>query len=1263
VRSVSTPTDSDSPERFAARERVAMLADLSRALGAAADEAAALTAALDCLVPEFASSALIHLLDAGGAHRLAAARYRDADADAHEVLTAPAPGDGWWHEAVAEALRTEAPVIATGTSFDAAPAAPIPAPRSSMTLLLVAAGSTHGLLTVARDDAEPPFEHADLAFAEAVAAALALALRAAAIAAKQGRAAALAEATRALIDAGPHADAVLAVVARQAASHVGELAVVRLLSADGRWLEPAAVDHPDPAARGMAAAALAEERHSASAGANGDALRTARAQRMSGEALAHEQREEHPHLWPLLAEMPTGALLAAPLRAEGRAIGTLSVSRANAAPYDEEDERFVQELADRAGLAIERARLFAELGASEERLRLAQRAGNVGVWDWDATTDRTYWSETMWTLYGLEPGSATPGNAVWLPRLHPDDRARVEAAMTELLASAATEYHDEFRIVRPDGEERWLEVVARVTRDAAGRPLRMSGVNLDVTERKATEQALRASEERLRLAIEANRMVAWEWDPVADRIATSDNFAEIYGLPALAGAAEGMALVWPEDLPAHQEKVSRVAAAGGEYDSQFRITRPSDGQTVWLEERATALVDDAGCVTRLVGVVADVTGRKRTEEALRASEARYRALFEGLVEPAVVTDDAGRYLEINPAMSELLGYTREEMLGFRVGQVAVSRAFALAEWERFVAEGTWRGEAELRCKDGRIITVESWVRRLHLPDGPINIGTMRDVTERKRYEMAMALLAEAGAVLASSLDDETRLERIARVAVPALADSVAVYLIEGGDRSRRIALAHADPEKEILLRELERYVPGADHPNSLVGRVIRSGDPVLVPQIDLDLITSILPPEPRVHELVTALATRSVMVVPLTAYRATVGAMVFNAEAARGPYTADDLELAGELAWRIATAVDNSRLYREAREAEARVRRLFDTGVIGLLVADGERIVEANDRFLEMVGYDRDDLDAGRLRWAAMTPPEYAHLDAAAIAEIAERGFCTPFEKEYLGKDGSRVPVLIGAAAVEGTSPPWICAVLDLSTQKSAERERLAFLDALAHDVKNPLGAIKGQAQLARRRAQRGMDDPARLDDTLEGIERSVAGATALIDELLDVAHLRAGQPLELRLAEVDLVALAETCAEEARRGSPEHRIVVRSSGAAIVGRWDDQRLRRVLGNLLGNAVKYSPAGGEIVVRVGREEDAAGAWAAIAVADRGVGIPARDLPRIFDRFRRGGNVGGIAGTGIGLAGARQIVEQHGGTISVASEEGVGSTFTVRLPMA
>ena len=233
-----------------------------------------------------------------------------------------------------------------------------------------------------------------------------------------------------------------------------------------------------------------------------------------------------------------------------------------------------------------------------------------------------------------------------------------------------------------------------------------------------------------------------------------------------------------------------------------------------------------------------------------------------------------------------------------------------------------------------------------------------------------------------------------------------------------------------------------------------------------------------------------------------------------------------------------------------------------------------------------------------------------------------------------------------------------------AERLQQEFLDGVAHDLRNPLAAVKGQAQLLLRQlTKRGAVAPDRLLSGLHGIDASVEQMTAQIAELQDVARLRSGQRLELRTVRGDLVALVHEAVEGARQISSRHDIDVVAAVPMLSGRWDLLRLRRVIDNLLGNAIKYSPRGGNVLVSLAVEARGREQWARLEVRDGGVGIPAADLGRIFERFRRGSNVTGrIRGTGIGLAGARQIVEQHGGAIAIASDEGRGTVVTVFLPL-
>ena len=239
----------------------------------------------------------------------------------------------------------------------------------------------------------------------------------------------------------------------------------------------------------------------------------------------------------------------------------------------------------------------------------------------------------------------------------------------------------------------------------------------------------------------------------------------------------------------------------------------------------------------------------------------------------------------------------------------------------------------------------------------------------------------------------------------------------------------------------------------------------------------------------------------------------------------------------------------------------------------------------------------------------------------------------------------------------------ELAARGRAAAEKEAFLDAVAHDLGNPLTTVKGQAQLLRRRARQGRADLATLEMSLAAIEAATDRATRLIGELTDTARLEAQRPLELRQTAIDLVALAEASIAEFQAAATGQQLHLKAGIPEVVGLWDADRLTRVLENLVANAVKYSPAGSTVVVRVDREEAPDGPLAVLSIADQGVGIPAADLPHIFERFRRGGNVAGrIAGSGLGLWGSKRIVAQHGGTIAIDSTEGRGTTVTVRLPL-
>ena len=230
----------------------------------------------------------------------------------------------------------------------------------------------------------------------------------------------------------------------------------------------------------------------------------------------------------------------------------------------------------------------------------------------------------------------------------------------------------------------------------------------------------------------------------------------------------------------------------------------------------------------------------------------------------------------------------------------------------------------------------------------------------------------------------------------------------------------------------------------------------------------------------------------------------------------------------------------------------------------------------------------------------------------------------------------------------------------TAVRVRDEFLASVAHDLRGPLSAILGYAALARKRLE---SDTERAADALREVQASVGRLSYALDELLDLAQLQAGQPLNLRRQLTDLVTLTKRIAREQEIATEGCFLRVLTDVPAAMGSWDEARLERALGNVIGNAVKYSPRGSEITVRISVEQHADAGFGVVEVSDKGIGIPTADLPHVFRRFHRAANVAAtVPGTGLGLPGAGEIVRQHGGRISVVSQEGHGSVFTIRLPL-
>jgi signal transduction histidine kinase len=275
-------------------------------------------------------------------------------------------------------------------------------------------------------------------------------------------------------------------------------------------------------------------------------------------------------------------------------------------------------------------------------------------------------------------------------------------------------------------------------------------------------------------------------------------------------------------------------------------------------------------------------------------------------------------------------------------------------------------------------------------------------------------------------------------------------------------------------------------------------------------------------------------------------------------------------------------------------------------------------------------------------------------------------EFELHRPDCSTIVAQLNAAPViteDGRQLGAVSVFRDITERAELDRVKDSFLSAAAHDLKTPLATIKAVAQMSERRLQRPEPDLARLEDALRRIDTTATRAARMVNELLDLSRLQMGQPLDLQFTELDLGRLVRQTVAELPDGQRSRIVLPEVTGEArVVG--DELRLERVLANLISNAVKYSPAGAPIELGLRVESDEMGGWVVVTVRDRGIGIPAEDQDKIFGRFYRARNVEGrIPGTGIGLFSARQVVESHRGQIEIESQEGAGTTVTVRLPLA
>ena len=605
----------------------------------------------------------------------------------------------------------------------------------------------------------------------------------------------------------------------------------------------------------------------------------------------------------------------------------------------------------------------------------------------------------------------------------------------------------------------------------------------------------------------------------------------------------------------------------------------------------------------------------------------------------------------NDSFASVTGYTPDEIDTPGAWQrliVEDDLPAAFAHVVRLAAGERSQVEYRIVTKDGR----RRWLRDTGQPlrdepDGPVVriVGAAQDVTDAKRNEERLRFLADASVVLDSSLDYKTTLDRVARLAVPGLADWCQVDIFDDAQTVRRVATAHVDPVKERLADELRRLYPPEQDQEHSIWQVYREGQAVLVSSASAFHATRA---RDATHaRMLAEMGTQSFMRLPLIARGRTLGVLSFGSQTS-GWFADADLPLFEDLARRAGLAVDNARLYSALQVAERRYHGLFDAAADALLIADTDgRYVEANAAAEELLGYSRDELRRMGVAEVVVGQPEDTDAEFARFrADGTWRG-----ELELRRKDGSHVPVEARATAIDlGDAQLYVSALRDISERRAAEQSQREFVALIGHELRNPLASLRGYAQLLQRRKSYN-------EGAVQVIVQQVDRLNRIIGDLVDASRLERGR-LELNRAPTDLVAVADATVASAGQLSEEHTIRVEVPINLPTGQWDHHRIGQVLHNLIANALKYSPPG-EVLVRIDDE----GSAARVSVIDHGPGIDPGELPRLFGRFYRteGAAASDAAGLGLGLFICRGLVESHGGRIWVEPTPGGGSTFTFTLP--
>ena len=667
--------------------------------------------------------------------------------------------------------------------------------------------------------------------------------------------------------------------------------------------------------------------------------------------------------------------------------------------------------------------------------------------------------------------------------------------------------------------------------------------------------------------------------------------------------------------------------------------------------------------------IRNITQYKRAEEALLESEQRFRNLFENSPDAVFVENLAGDVLDVNPIACQLHGISREELIGKNVLDL-VPPDWRSEVWHWFSQMAA--GQQELfesvsLAQDGRVVPVEIGVTHIEHLGQPALLLQMRDITARKEAEAAqlrrnreLAMLNRASQALTSTLNQDQILAIVAEEVRRLLGVFACSIWLADGETNELVCRQASGPKSELVLGW--RLQPD----QGIAGWVASTGQSLLVADTQVDGRHFWGVANRIEYDL------RSILTVPLRVRQKVLGVLqVVDQEVGR--FTHADMTLLEPLAVAAAIAIENARLVEglegevAARTAEIVAERdrreaiLQSVGDAIVMVDEALSIQYVNPAFERLTGYAAEEAMGQGVR--QLIWEDVAEQARLALEKAHENGVGWRGELSIRRKDGRTCETMMTMAPVrdaEGDLQGYVISHQDIGRFKDLDRARRQFITNVSHQLRTPITTLKLQAYLMQKQEQ--SESNRRY---LKMMETQIVALVQLIEDIIAMTVLDSGQAVRawdvIPVTEI-FAGVVDRFRAEAERKELEF-VCEPSPLDTWAVRGDSLHLLQALGRIVQNAIKFTPSGGRITFSVRQEEDE-GTWVALSVQDTGPGIPLDEQEKIFDRFFQGSvsESGHVLGAGLGLSFAQEVVQAHGGRITVTSCPGEGATFTVWLPL-